>query len=285
KLREETSGNLFMSPSSVIFALAMTYAGAKNETARQMASVLRFDLPSDRLHEALRALRANTRTGGIELRIANRLWAQKGYHVLAEFLDTTERCYGTQLGEVDFRTSAEKARQQINRWIEEQTANRITDLVPPRALDEMTRLVLTNAIYFLGCWESEFDAANTRLSTFWTTPTEQVPTSMMTQTGYFNSSMNDDLQALEMPYRSRTFEVRPAKFGNTEVRQLLQVPDGGSDFAICILLPRKIDGLKDIEARLSPATIHEWTTLRACHVDVQVPRYRVESMFSLNKAL
>src|SRR5262249_14741191 len=117
KLREETSGNLFMSPSSVIFALAMTYAGAKNETARQMASVLRFDLPSDRLHEALRALRANTRTGGIELRIANRLWAQKGYHVLAEFLDTTERCYGTQLGEVDFRTSAEKARQQINRWI------------------------------------------------------------------------------------------------------------------------------------------------------------------------
>ena len=102
-LARHEPGDMFFSSNSIMLALAMTFAGANGETAREMADVLGFSLPSNRLHEAFRELQASTRTGGVELRIANRLWGQSGYHFLPEFLKTTERCYAAKLAEVDFR--------------------------------------------------------------------------------------------------------------------------------------------------------------------------------------
>jgi serpin B len=281
----EPAGNLFFSPSSITLALAMTVAGARGETARQMAEAVRFALPPDQLHEAFRELQASTRTGSVDLRIANRLWGQRGYHFLPEFMEITEWCYGAKLADVDFRAAPEQAREEINRWIEQQTANKITNLISPGVLNEMTRLVLANAVYFLGAWESEFKEANTKTAPFWTTPSEQSPVSMMSQTGHFMFGEFDDLQVLELPYRSRAYEMRHVKTKYYEGEQPVEIPGGGSDFSMCILLPRKIDGIKDIEARLSPATLQQWMKLRACRVEVQVPKFRVESAFSLSDAL
>src|ERR1035438_3369511 len=130
----DPAGNLFFSPSSITLALAMTVAGARGETARQMAEAVRFALPPDQLHEAFRALQASTRTGSVDLRIANRLWGQRGYHFLPEFMEITERCYGAKLADVDFRAAPEQAREEINRWFEQQTANKITNLISPDTL-------------------------------------------------------------------------------------------------------------------------------------------------------
>ena len=276
KLAKEVPGNLFFSPSSIMAALAMTFAGADGETAREMADVLHFTLPADRLHEAFRQLRQSTRTGGVELRIANRLWGQRGYHFLPEFLETTDRCYGARLADVDFRGAAEVAREQINKWIEDQTAQKIKDLIPPGMLDSMTRLVLTNAVYFLGCWEHEFAEAATKDAPFWITPHDQHAVSMMHQTERFVYGESDGLQSLGMPYRKSKTEFRRSKAGSVEVSEDTNID---SDLAMFIVLPRRIDGITEIEARLSPSTLQQWTTLDSRRVEIRIPKLRIDSAF------
>src|SRR4051794_25018987 len=117
-------GNLFFSPGSLSTALAMAYAGARHETAEQMAKALHFTLPPDRLHPAfasmIRSLEAGASKGGYRLSVANRLWGPKGYHYRPEFLATTRDQYGAELSEVDFNAS-EQARRTINAWIAEKT--------------------------------------------------------------------------------------------------------------------------------------------------------------------
>ena len=142
----------------------MTYGGARGDTEKQMADVLHFDLPQDRLHQAFSALRnrLNVDDKDIEVRIANRLWGQTGYHFLPAYLQLTKDRYGAELGEVDFAHQSEAARQAINTWVTEQTKDKIKDLIPPGVLDELTRLVLTNAIYFKGKWDSQFKKEATK---------------------------------------------------------------------------------------------------------------------------
>lgn len=275
-------GNLFFSPSSISMALAMTLVGANEDTAEEMSEVLHSTLPDNRFHEGFWELQNATKTGGVELKLANRLWGQTGYSFLPEFLEATERCYGARLAEVDFRTAAEAARLQINAWVEEQTAEKIRDLIPPGVLTPLTRLVLTNAIYFKGLWEYEFDEAVTAEAPFWTAPGTDQSVQMMHLAEHLHYAEFEDLQVLEIPYRETQVEFRSTQDGHGEV---VEMPDSGSDLAMCILLPRRIDGLQKIESRLTAATFREWTTLRPCLVDASIPKFRIESGFFLNEAL
>ncbi len=282
KLAATTEGNLVFSPSSITLALAMTFAGAAGQTAREMADVLRFSLTPGRLHEAFRLLQATTRTGGVEFRIANRLWGQQGYHFLSEFLATTERSYGAKFAEVDFLHAAEEARRQINSWVAEQTANKITNLIPPGILNDMTRLVLTNAIYFLGSWDSEFSESATKQAPFWATPEKSHDVLMMRQTGEFSYAEQDDCQILEMPYRQQQIEYRQSNTGEMEI---VEIPSSGSDFAMCIVLPKSLDGLPEVEAQLSLNLIHRCEDLRSTRVEVHLPKFRIEAECMLNEVL
>ncbi|TET67360.1 MAG: serpin family protein, partial [Candidatus Zixiibacteriota bacterium] len=163
-------GNLFFSPHSISTALAMTYAGARGSTEKQMAEVLHFDLEQKRLHPAFRELLDQLETGegerGYQLSVANALWGQKGYEFLEKFLDLTKENYGAGLSELDFIGSTETARQTINSWVEKETEDKIKELIKPGVLDQMTRLVLTNAIYFKGFWESQFEEEMTQPAPF-----------------------------------------------------------------------------------------------------------------------
>ena len=160
-------GNLFYSPYSVSLALAMTYAGAKGETERQMADTLRFDLPQARLHPAFNALdlalasrgggAAGQDDGEFRLNIANAVWGQEGHEFFAAFLDVLAEQYGSEVRRADFRRAPEEARVRINDWVADATEDQIEDLVPPRAIDAETRLVLANAIYFNAAWQLPFD--------------------------------------------------------------------------------------------------------------------------------
>jgi len=191
-LREKEDGNLFYSPFSVSLALAMTWAGAWGETEQQMAEILHFTLPQDRLHPAFNALdlelarrgqEARGRDGkGFRLHIVNALWGQEGYQFLPEFLETLARHYDAGLRLLDFAGNPEAARGVINDWVNEQTEGRIRDLLPPGAIDTLTRLVLTNAIYFNAAWDRPFDPKATRDGAFYLLDGSQVTVPMMRRT-------------------------------------------------------------------------------------------------------
>src|SRR5262245_4520617 len=159
QLRSGQQGNLFLSPQSISTALAMTYAGARGDTADQMARTLHLSLPQDQVPAAYAALLKILNPGGdrgYRLSIANRLWGQRGEPFLDAFLTITRRDFGAELGLVDFKTNAGSARDEINAWVLQQTGDKIRDLIPAGVLGPTTRLVLANAIYFRGDWAKQF---------------------------------------------------------------------------------------------------------------------------------
>ena len=208
-LRDEQD-NLFFSPYSISLALAMAWAGAANETEAQMAQTLHFTLPQDRLHPAFNALSLELASRGegaegqdgepFRLNIANATWGQDGHHFLDSFLDVLAVNYGAGLNLLDFFSDPEASRITINTWVEEQTEDKIKDLVPPGAIDQATRLVLTNAIYFNAAWQYPFEESMTESVPFRLPDGGTVVADMMAQTESFRYAQGDGCQAVELPY-------------------------------------------------------------------------------------
>jgi serpin B len=161
-------GNLFFSPESISTALAMTYAGARGDTASEMAKTLHFTLPPERLHPAMGALLSNLNAAhnGYQLRVADALWAQRDYVFRDDFLKLTKSDYGAGFNQVNFKGATEAVRLTINQWIEQKTGNKIKDLLQPGVLNPLTKMVLTNAIYFKGDWLTPFTKAYTEEADF-----------------------------------------------------------------------------------------------------------------------
>jgi serpin B len=258
-------GNLFFSPNSVSTALGMTYAGARGETAAEMAKTLHFTLGQDRLHPAfatlLEQLNAGGKKRGYQLRVANALWGQKGYGFTKDFLTLAQKNYGAGLHEVDFAGATEQARKTINAWVEKQTEDKIKELIKEGMLDSLTRLVLTNAIYFKGDWASQFKKDLTREEPFQLSPAQRVGVPMMRQTHEFNYLDAGTLQILEMPYV-------------------------GKELSMVVLLPKKVDGLPEVEQSLSTEKVAGWLgKLRKQEVIVSLPKFKTTSEFSLKQEL
>ncbi len=264
RLRGE-EGNLFFSPHSISTALAMTYAGARGETARQMADVLSFHAEGERLHlgfgELQRSLAAGKEEKGYELTVANALWGQKGYGFLKEFLELTGKHYGAGLREMDFRGAAEDARKTINSWVEEKTRDRIKDLIKPGVLNSMTRLVLTNAIYFKGDWARQFDEKATRDAPFWLTQEKKADVPMMFHRARFKYAEMDSLQCLELPYV-------------------------GEELSMVVLLPKERTGLGKLEASLNRENLERWVgRMHRMKVSVHLPKFKLTRQFQLGGTL
>jgi len=201
----DQDGNLFYSPYSVSIALAMTYAGARGETEQQMADALRFTLPQDRLHPAFNVLDQALASRGassdeFELHVVNRIWGQVDYSFLASYLDVLAENYGAGLNLLDFVNATEQSRVAINDWVADQTRDRIKDLIAPGAITALTRLVLTNAVYFKAAWEEPFDEALTQDGSFHRLDGSQVTVPMMRQNASFGYAAGDGYQAIELPY-------------------------------------------------------------------------------------
>jgi serpin B len=264
RLRTE-KGNLFLSPYSISSALAMTYAGARGNTAAQMADVLRFRVGDDVLHKTFNSitqgLNQKGKRGDFELSVANALWGQEGYSFLDSLLELNEKHYGAGMNLVDFARDAEGARRIINAWVEKETRDKIKDLIKPGVLNRDARLVLTNAIYFKGIWASQFDTARTRDEPFWLSPDTSVTVPMMHQTEEFGYMETETLQALELPYR-------------------------GDALSMLVLLPKQKGGLPELEPSLSAEALAMWLKRLAKHeVIVSLPRFSVTAEFSLAETL
>lgn len=261
----DTPGNLVFSPFSTTAALALTYAGARGDTARQMAEVLYFGPDADRVHAAFAALRGTASTPGEDadsvLFVANALWKQRGERLLDTYLQVTRDSYGATLQELDFVAATEAARQAINTWVAEHTQQRIKELLKPGDVDPATVLVLTNAIYFKGQWERRFDPQQTRDEAFHVDPGRPVDVPMMHQSDTFRWAGHDVLDVLELPY-------------------------AGDRWAMVILLPKRVDGLAAVEAALNPVSLERWLTgLREESLRVTLPRFQAHTRFDLTRIL
>ena len=266
-----TDGNLFFSPHSISVALAMTYAGARGETERQMAETLRFYLAQDRLHEAFNALdlslvpqepaaepEEDEKT--FRLSIANSVWGQEDYDFLPDFLDTLAVNYGDGVRPVDFQHDPENARVQINDWVAEATEERISNLIPQDAIDQYTRMVLANAIYFKAAWQHTFDERATTDLPFHLPDGSERDVPMMRQQANFRYAIGDGYQAVELPYK-------------------------GGDVAMTILLP-DTGRFREFEESLSGESLGDiLDSLDYTSVRLTMPKFEMESAFNLSDTL
>ena len=211
ELDKSENSNIFYSPYSISTALAITYEGAKGQTADEMKSVFHFP-ESNILRPNFAAIYNDINQGNkaYELRTGNALWVQNEFPFLEDYTNRVEKYYGGKATNLDFVSETEKSRQTINSFIEQQTNNKIKDLIPPGFINSMTRLVLTNAIYFKGTWEWEFDKSDTRDQDFKITPNNIVKTPMMymdPDKARFDYADLNELQILELPYKGEKISM------------------------------------------------------------------------------
>lgn len=263
-------GNLFYSPHSISLALAMAYAGARGETERQMADTLNFNLSQDKLHPTLNYLdielakRGESAQGkddkGFRLNIVNALWGQTDYEFQSEFLDTLAVNYGAGLRVLDYINETEKSRVTINNWVEKETEGRIKDLIPQGAIDELTRLVLTNAIYFNAAWLHTFNDYATADGAFYLIDGTQISVPMMKQTEYFGYTTGNGYKSIELPY------------DGSEMSMVIMLPDTGN-----------FEGFENnLNAQQMQDIIENQQHSR---VNLTMPKFEFESEFGLNDIL
>jgi len=263
----KSDGNLFMSPYSISVALAMTYTGARGSTAAEMREVMYVTVDDDQLLTGFEWIINNMNqrgsTGDFRLAVANSLWGQIGVDFTDEFLGDNQRYYGSEIQQVDFASDPETARMIINKWVEEQTENRIRDLIYEGLLTPTTRLVLANAIYFKGVWQYQFVEDDTKEGNFTLSDGVQVTVPLMQQVETFGYYEQDGFQALSMRY--------------------LQ-----SKLRMAVFLPLKTDGIKNFEQSITHENLDLW--LRSLdssleRVNVTLPRFKVTDSFSLSQTL
>jgi serpin B len=263
-------GNLFYSPYSISLALAMTYAGARSETETQMADALDFILSQDKLHPAFNALslaldsRGQGAQGknseGFRLNIVNAIWGQKDYNFLTDFLDVLAVNYGAGLRVLEFMGAPEESRVTINDWVADQTEGRIEDQIPPGLINSLTRLVLTNAIYFNAAWLNPFDEDITRDGDFYRLDGSPVKVPMMSQQEHLGYAEGDGYLAVELPYDSE------------ELSMVILLPDSG-----------QFESFENSLSAEQVAAIIESLDYR--EVALTMPKFEFDSEFSLSAAL
>jgi len=248
------AGNRAISPASISTALSMAWAGARGGTALQMQNALRFEGPPDAMMRASGALAAALQDPSrpVVFRIANRLFGEKTLPFEEAYLAATSDAFGAGLEPVDFKRAAEKARRLINGWVEEKTEKRIRDLVPPAGVSRETRLVLVNAIYFLGDWAEPFAKEATRPAPFSVSASEKKDVPTMHAVESFRFAARDGLKAVELPYK-------------------------GGQMSMLLVLPDAVDGLPALESSLTATRLDGIVgSLASARVAVSLPKFEID---------
>jgi serpin B len=267
-------GNFFFSPHSIASALSMTFTGARGVTSTEMAKVLHLeDLhPEDRdATLSLRKLVLETyakqpdllrepRRDGLELHVANGLWAKADYPLNPDFIKAIKESFKGSLEPVDF-SNEPAARKKINGWVSGRTRDKIRNLIGPRILTPDTRLVLTNAVYFRAAWEEQFRKEATTKEKFHVSTSKDVDAKMMEQTDFFNLAELEGFKLLVIPYRH-------------------------NEASMLVLLSDKVDGLADLERSLTAARLASWMgKCKSVRVALSLPKFKNTSAFELNNPL
>uniref|UniRef100_A0A671K6P2 Leukocyte elastase inhibitor n=1 Tax=Sinocyclocheilus anshuiensis TaxID=1608454 RepID=A0A671K6P2_9TELE len=269
------SKNVFYSPISISSALAMVSLGAKENTAEQMFQVISHlifqkipNVSMDQIHSSFNKLMSELNKPGAPyvLSLANRLYGEQSYQFVEKFLNDAKKYYEARLEEVDFKKNSEAARVNINKWVEKKTqGEKIKDLLPPRGVDETTKLVLVNAIYFKGNWEKKFSKDATRDGQFKMNKTQTKPVKMMQQKSKFPLAFIPEMNS-----------------------QVLELPYVGKNLSMLIILPNEIQGettgLQKLEKALTFEKLMEWTKpskMLQEEVQVSLPKFKMAETYGM----
>ncbi|MCI0559337.1 MAG: DM13 domain-containing protein, partial [Nitrososphaera sp.] len=259
---ENKDSNIFFSPWSISTAFALAYEGARQQTAEEIQSVFGFPEDNGIRRASFSAVQQdlNDNKGNYTLSTANAFWVKRGYQLSEDYVDAARNYYGSEVNNVDFPT--EESRNQINKWVESMTNEKIKDLIPPGVLNDLTRLVITNAIYFKGTWVTQFDETDTTEEDFKVSDDRTVIVPMMKlDEAYFKYADTGELQALELPYH-------------------------GDKFSMLILLPKNGIDLGLVEESLSPEMLSVLKdALLNQSVTVNIPKFKLETEYTLNGVL
>lgn len=258
------TSNIVVSPFSIAAALSMTLAGAKHSTADEIATVLH--VKNDSIHKQFSEFLAKVSSFApdVTLEVANRLYAEKTFNILEQYLAVLKESYKSTVVPVNFKSEAEAARLAINAWVEEATKSKIKDLLPSGAVDYDTALVLVNAVYFKGLWKEKFNPNATSLQTF--------------------HVYNGVTKEVHMMYKQSHFKI------NTQCSDLnvnaIEIPYKGGKTSMVILLPHEIEGLSKLEAALTPSKFSDVLAgLDSELVDLSLPRFKIEHSVGLKGVL
>ena len=260
---QEAGKNSFFSPYSISTAMGMTYEGARHETAREIQSVFHFSEENSVRRASVAAVynQLNKNQGDYTLSTANALWIQKDYPLLSEVTEVVSQYYGGHLSNLDFINKTEQSRNTINEWIKDQTQEKIVDAIQHGVLGPLTRIVLTNAIYFKGSWEIAFAEGDTKEEAFRVSAGQTVQAPMMSIAGKeFGYTETQDVQILEMPYK-------------------------GDNISMLVLLPKN-DDMESLERGLDINKLSEWSRqLKKQEMDVYIPKFSFKSGYDLKELL
>ncbi|XP_057554435.1 serpin B3-like isoform X3 [Hippopotamus amphibius kiboko] len=282
QIRRSKEENIFYSPFSITSALAMTSLGARGQTASEIEKVLHFNEitgntrggatrdpveKSGNVHHQFQNLLTELKKprDAYELKVANRLYAEKEFPFLQGYMDNVRKFYLAAVESADFVHAAEESRKMINSWVESQTNKKIKDLFPKNSFSTDTVLVLVNAVYFKGQWKQKFEKKNTVEETFWLNKDTRKSVQMMKQTNLFNFTSLEDMQV-----------------------KILEIPYKGKELSMVVLLPDEVDGLQKLEDQLTAEKLIEWTSpqnMKEGLVDLQLPRFKVEESYDLKATL
>ncbi|XP_060986920.1 serpin B3-like isoform X2 [Dama dama] len=277
QIRKSKKENIFYSPFSISSALAMTYLGARENTASEIQKVLHFseitantnggatkdpvEKPGNVHHHFQKLLtELKKSTDAYELSVTNSLYGRKDFPFLQEYMDNVQKYYLASVESADFVSAAEESRKMINSWVESQTNGRIEDLFPENSLSGSV-LILVNAVYFKGQWQEEFKKENTVQEKFWLNKDTSKPVQMMKQTNRFNFVSLEDMQA-----------------------KILEIPYKGGELSMMVLLPNEVDGLQEVEDQLTAEKLIAWMSpqnMGTRQVDLYLPQFKMEDSYEL----
>lgn len=264
-LSKQATGNFIYSPLSLTASLSMVHAGARGQTAQQIAQVLQLNLTVDKLAAVNARLQYELVQAGqkdYRLDIANAIWAQKGDRWRSEFLELMKKSYQAGFQQVDFRNHREQARAAINEWAAKRSRGMIKELIPLNSFGPETSLVLANAVYFKADWLSRFNKNKTVRQPFYRRAKDKIEVPLMNMEGAFELAEIEDCQVLDLPFKGRKL-------------------------SLVVFLPREIDGLRALEKKWSLAKFLEGVKALKSepHVSVTFPKLRIESTVRMANAL
>jgi len=259
-LKQEQGKNIFVSPTSVAIALAMTYNGASGETQQAMAEVLELQqLSLEDINQANNLVKTSLEAADpdVQLSIANSLWAKQGVPFKSEFIETNQQFYSGKVTELDFVNP--EAPKVINNWVKENTSGKIEQIVDQLQPDSV--LFLINAIYFKGNWSEKFDKSQTTERPFYLTDGTTKQNPMMSQFGNYHYTENDSFQAISLPY-------------------------GEGRLSLYVFLPRENTNLAAFQEQLTQENWQQWINqFQRREGEIQLPRFQFDYDIQLNNAL
>ncbi|RPH33513.1 MAG: serpin family protein [Bacteroidales bacterium] len=259
----EEKGNILFSPFSLSVAMGMTYAGTKGVSQEQIGNVFHFTSNDDKFHIQLgnTIKQINSKVGPIQLKIVNTLWAEKTFPFKQSYNTLLKKAYLAAVKPMDFINKFEQSRLAINDNVYKATNEKIKDLLPPNSLNNLTRLVLTNAIYFKGDWKTMFKKELTSDRDFFIAPKKAIKCSMMSVKGDFNYYEDSKLQALELPYI-------------------------GGNFSMVVILPFSKISLEEITKILSNDILDDIVReLNEQEVTISIPKFKLSNGYQLKQML